>query len=124
MVDAVFANDAACDAATCGLREAVALERNWHFGNEHFVLHGTLQQLLQQLSANLDVRTGHVVDLIDHSSSDQIRVVLRDGRVVVCSHVVVTVPLPILRDGVLKFSPPLPPAKLAKFHFLALFYLF
>lgn len=113
LADGVCASDLGCNVSTCGLQELVTQECQWQFGDQHLLVHGSLSQLVQHLAQGLDVRCNSCVDTIDYSSQEVIRVILTDGQVFSCDCVIVTVPLPILRDGCLKFVPGLPAAKYA-----------
>lgn len=68
---------------------------------------GGYHRLIAPLAANLAVRLGFDVDevaVID----DAVRVSSADGRTEAGSHVIVTVPLGVLKDGRPRFTPPLP----------------
>jgi len=80
-----------------------------YFGN---VPVGGYRRLVEALAAGLDLRLGVEVTEIARSA-DGVRVRCADGRVEEGSHVVVTVPLGVLKRGELTFSPALPPGRRA-----------
>jgi monoamine oxidase len=76
----------------------------------------SMGRVAEAMAAGLNVRTGCPITHVDYSGAGAGRGVLltaRDGRRMRCRAVVITVPLPILQEGVITFSPPLPPAKQA-----------
>lgn len=77
------------------------------YDGEEVILPGGYDQLLDGLTAGLDIRFGHVVTHID---VDQDGVRLRDsaGRAAAFDAVILTVSLGVLKQGAITFSPPLP----------------
>ncbi|WP_422037063.1 FAD-dependent oxidoreductase [Roseibium sp.] len=77
------------------------------YDGEEVILPGGYDQLLGGLTAGLDIRFGHVVTRVD---VDQDGVRLRDsaGREATFDAVILTVPLGVLKQGGITFSPPLP----------------
>jgi polyamine oxidase len=73
---------------------------------------GGYRSLVDAMAGGLDVRLGVEVTEVEHSA-DGVRVHARDGSTEAGSHVVVTVPLGVLKRGSPKFSPALPPDRLA-----------
>lgn len=67
-------------------------------------------QLTAHLARGLDVRLGHVVQAVRWRSAP-VQIVLADGAVLEADHVVVTVPLGVLKAGSIAFDPPLPAAQ-------------
>ena len=61
------------------------------------------------LARGLDVRTGQVVERIEHAA-DGVRV-HAGGQTLRADHAVVSVPLGVLKAGAIEFAPALPPAK-------------
>ena len=89
----------------------------WHeseYGGDYFgdVPVGGYRRLVEAMAAGLDLRLGVEVTEIA-CSADGVRVRCADGRVEEGSHVVVTVPLGVLKRGGLRFSPALPPGRRA-----------
>ena len=89
----------------------------WHereYGGDYFgdVPVGGYRRLVEALAAGLDLRLGVGVTEIA-CSADGVRVRCADGRVEEGSHVVVTVPLGVLKRGGVRFSPALPPGRRA-----------
>jgi polyamine oxidase len=68
---------------------------------------GGYASIVEALAEGVDVRTSAVVADIA-TSSDGVEVAGADGTVEKGSHAVVTVPLGVLKDGAIRFSPPLP----------------
>ncbi|WP_421979467.1 FAD-dependent oxidoreductase [Roseibium sp.] len=77
------------------------------YDGEEVILTGGYDQLLDGLTAGLDIRFGHVVTHID---VDQDGVRLRDseGREATFDAVILTVPLGVLKQGAITISPPVP----------------
>jgi len=73
---------------------------------------GGYRQLVDATASGVDVRLGRPVSEVA-VSSDGVRVVTADGTVEEGSHVVVTLPLGVLKRGQPRFSPALPPDRLA-----------
>ncbi|HTI68328.1 MAG TPA: FAD-dependent oxidoreductase [Candidatus Limnocylindria bacterium] len=68
-------------------------------------------QLPNLLARGLDVRLGRIVQKIEHGG-DRAQVTTAFGEVLEADHVIVTLPLGVLRAGSVEFSPVLPPEKL------------
>ena len=73
---------------------------------------GGYRGLADAMASGVDVRLGRPVSEIA-VSPDGVRVLTADGRAEEGSHVVVTVPLGVLKRGLPRFSPVLPPDRLA-----------
>jgi polyamine oxidase len=73
---------------------------------------GGYRRLVTAMAAGVDVRLGVPVTEVAVSAGG-VRVQAADGRSEEGSHVVVTVPLGVLKRGALRFSPGLPPDRLA-----------
>jgi len=67
-------------------------------------------QLLAHLRGNIGVRTGAVVTTVRHRP-DGVSLILGSGETIEASHVVITVPIGVLKAGSITFDPPLPPGK-------------
>lgn len=74
-------------------------------GGGNLVPTGGYRMLLERLSAGLDVRLGAPVSRIEHGGLEV--VVHADGGSFEGDRVIVTVPLGVLRDGLVAFDPPL-----------------
>jgi polyamine oxidase len=68
---------------------------------------GGYRRLVEPLARGLDVRTGSVVDEVA-VRPDGVAVTTADGTAHAASHVLVTVPLGVLKAGGITFDPPLP----------------
>jgi monoamine oxidase len=119
MAQAGYGNTAAASLDKVSYAGACHLERNWEIDSEgDFRMQKSLRLLLDHLSSStadcihLDSR----VTSIDYSSSDTssdsntnaITVSCSNGTVLTCSHVVVAVPLSVMQDGDIQFTPALP----------------
>lgn len=69
--------------------------------------------LVKYLKSPLDIRTSWPVKGVTVGSNGIITVSNQKGESITCKKVVVSVPLPILQDGDIKFTPPLPKEKVA-----------
>jgi monoamine oxidase len=81
------------------------------YGYGDSVLAGGYGPLTEALAGTLDVRLETIVRTIDASDPAQVRITTVDGDVIVGDAVVVTVPLGVLKAGVIDFVPPLPHPK-------------
>ncbi|HSG85757.1 MAG TPA: NAD(P)/FAD-dependent oxidoreductase [Candidatus Limnocylindrales bacterium] len=71
---------------------------------------GGYRRVVDALAAGLDIRLGtEVVEVAAHAGGVDVRTA--DGAVHVGSHVLVTVPLGVLKAGVIRFDPPLLPER-------------
>lgn len=77
-------------------------------GGEHFP-DGSYRGLVEALARSVDIRLGTVVHRVEHDANG-VRIETSNG-IEHGSHVVVTVPLGVLKAGTIEFSPPLPAAK-------------
>lgn len=73
---------------------------------------GGYESLVGALSAGLNVRTASPVREVGYGGGE-VRVALTSGEIEECSHVVVTVPLGVLKNGSIRFQPELPAERLA-----------
>jgi monoamine oxidase len=76
------------------------------FGGGDCLVRGGLGALAATLAADLEVRTGSVVELIDSSGSSP-RIRLRDGAELTAAVVLVTLPLGVFKSGSVRFIPDL-----------------
>jgi monoamine oxidase len=104
---------AGCEATAASTTEKTSLR--WAFegpegdGKDPFgeVPVGGYQRLIKSLASHVPVRHGAVVTAVEQAH-DGVVVHTADGRTERGSHVVVTVPLGVLKHGSIVFSPPLP----------------
>jgi len=80
------------------------------FGGGDRLVRGGIGALAAGLAADLEIRTGAVVELID-SSGALPRVGLRGGEELTAAAVLVTLPLGVLKSGSVRFVPELPEKK-------------
>ncbi|MEM7446103.1 MAG: FAD-dependent oxidoreductase, partial [Pseudomonadota bacterium] len=90
---------------------ALAYWRDRDYSGEEVVFPGGYAQLFEAFSANVDIQLGRILTNIDVRDD---RVHLRDqnGQRETFDAALVTVPLGVLKQGAIAFSPPLPSAKL------------
>ena len=79
-------------------------------GGSDFVIKGGYRQLIERLAAGLDVRLSTIVETIRYD--DQGVEIITDSGVFRSSHVIVTIPLGVLKAQAISFDPPLPDWKL------------
>jgi monoamine oxidase len=84
------------------------------YGGSYFgdVPEGGYRRLVDAMATGVDVRLGWPAAEVA-VSPDGVRVATADGRAAEGSHVVVTVPLGVLKRGLPRFAPALPPDRLA-----------
>ncbi|MYE17207.1 MAG: FAD-dependent oxidoreductase [Gemmatimonadetes bacterium] len=80
------------------------------YGGSDVLFPGGYGQIVEALSDGLEVRLGQAVTGIDHTGA-QIVATTASGARFEADRVVVTLPLGILKNGLVSFSPPLPPAR-------------
>ena len=105
------------EAESSDLPERQSLMWMWNeleYGGDYFgdLPEGGYRTLVQALASGIDVRTLFDVADID-IRSDGVRVTSTAGAIEEGSHVVVTVPLGVLKDDRPRFSPPLPASRVA-----------
>jgi monoamine oxidase len=108
---------AGIEAESADLAGRQSLRWMWNeheYGGNYFgdVPDGGYRQLVDAMASGVDVRLGRPVSEIAVAPGGA-RVVTADGRAQEGSHVVVTVPLGVLKRGLPRFSPVLPPDRLA-----------
>lgn len=74
------------------------------------VIPGGYSQVTDVLAEGLDIRLDHAVERIDYSGDD-VEVTTGSGQAFAADRVIVTVPLGILKSGLISFEPPLPDSK-------------
>jgi len=77
------------------------------YRGEEVILPGGYDQLLTGMSADLDIRFGHVVTRVE-VDADRVHLHDNNGREASFDAVILTVPLGVLKQGSITFSPPLP----------------
>ena len=115
LTDAWIGNEFGAQNDLIGARSLAQGDAAWSAGGANFALDGTtlLGHLESALAAILPaVKTGQVVTRVDHDA-DGVTVTCADGTTYAADAVIVAVPITILRDGDITFSPALPDDKLA-----------
>jgi polyamine oxidase len=105
------------EAESADLAERQSLRWMWNeieYGGHYFgdVPVGGYRRLVEAMATGVDLRLGMDVAEVTRSASG-VRVRSGDGTTEEGSHVVVTVPLGVLKRDALRFSPALPPDRLA-----------
>jgi monoamine oxidase len=119
MAQAGYGNTAAASLDKVSYAGACHLERNWEIDGEgDFRMQKSLRLLIDHLSSSIAdcIQLNSHVTSIDYSSSDTssdsstdvITVSCSNGTVLTCSLVVVAVPLSVMQDGDIQFTPALP----------------
>lgn len=117
VADACYANDFACSLSQMGLREMVEENRRWDSGETYLIPDRSFSHLVEALSRGLSIRTNYPVERLEYGGPEGgVRLHCSGGRSIRAKRVLVTVPLKVLQDNVLNFSPPLPAPKLAAIH--------
>ena len=108
MAEAGYANTVCGTLDKIGLAQMAQCERNWFKDGEgDFRVEGTLNEtVIPALAEGLDVRTSSAVKHISHVG-ERVTVSVLGGTSILAAAVVVTVPIPVLQRGVIKFTPPL-----------------
>ncbi|GLI62385.1 hypothetical protein VaNZ11_005004 [Volvox africanus] len=117
VAEACYANDFGCSLRQLGLREMIEENRGWDSGETYLLMDRSMGAVITHLARGANIKTSWVVSSIAYGGGDQpgasVRVCSADGRVVRCGAVLVTVPVTILQQGAITFSPPLSAAKTA-----------
>jgi polyamine oxidase len=105
------------EGESADLPERQSVRWMWHeteYGGGFFgdLPEGGYRHVVEAMATGVDVRLGVEVTEISHSRHG-VQVQCADGSVVAGSHVVVTVPLGVLKRGTPRFAPPLPADRLA-----------
>jgi len=87
---------------------SLAINPDWEGTDDH-VIHGGYKELINRLADGLDIRLGNRVEEISYDD-DGITIVT-DQETYQGSHVIVTIPLGVLKKNVITFNPPLPKSK-------------
>lgn len=77
------------------------------FPGDDVLFPGGYDQIVNVLAADLDIRTGHAISMIDYRDADVV-LTTTAGEKLEADSVVVTVPLGVLKKGSIKFMPELP----------------
>lgn len=113
---------AGIEAESADLAGRQSLRWMWNeqrYGGNYFgyAPDGGYRRLVDAMASGVDVRLGRAVSEIA-VSPDGVQMATADGRAEEGSHVVVTVPLGVLKRGQPRFSPVLPPDRLAAIEWL------
>eukprot|EP00743_Colponemidia_sp_Colp-15_P004571 GILK01004928.1.p1 GENE.GILK01004928.1~~GILK01004928.1.p1 ORF type:complete len:483 (-),score=76.30 GILK01004928.1:155-1603(-) len=113
MADALLAKTYGTSLDNLGVRESLEEEGSWDSGTQNFRLRRGYKPVVDWCSAGLNIKTSWPVSAIDYSSPSSVTLRNTRGESIQASSVIVAVPLTILKDGDVKFSPALPPSKVS-----------
>lgn len=84
------------------------------FSGEDYLVIGGYEGVVSGLLSglNIDIKLGHVVSEIDYSGVSGVAVKMADNSTLTSDFVVCTIPLGVLKSGLVKFTPSLPAAKI------------
>ena len=121
-----YGNTAGGSSESVPVSKAMRLERGWNAdGTEidpDFRMDGSFGVLIDHLAEGLDVRLGSPVASVvvdsnarrgDARNTSTVTITTKGGQVLKAARAIVAVPLPVLKDGDIAFSPPLSDAKRA-----------
>eukprot|EP01114_Cavostelium_apophysatum_P017495 TRINITY_DN5212_c0_g1_i1.p1 TRINITY_DN5212_c0_g1~~TRINITY_DN5212_c0_g1_i1.p1 ORF type:complete len:504 (+),score=50.73 TRINITY_DN5212_c0_g1_i1:31-1512(+) len=111
LADAGYSNSLCAVGSKVSLYETVMLNREWdRFGHGDYRMDDSTAVITDHLAKKLDVRLNWPVKKIDYQNR-VIEISSAGGEKIYCKHVVVSVPLAILKDNSITFVPPLPSSK-------------
>lgn len=110
LLAAILGNEYGADSERLGMHALAAAESAWHRqGERNYTLDGL--PLLRLLDAgDAQALCGRVVTAVDWTGRE-VEVSVRGGERLTAEQVLITVPLPVLRDGDIAFTPALPAAQ-------------
>ncbi|GAX76666.1 hypothetical protein CEUSTIGMA_g4112.t1 [Chlamydomonas eustigma] len=112
VADACYANDYGCSLSQLGVTEMVEESRGWDCGDTYLLVNRCLSHAVADMTKGVKVITQCPVECVEYGGPQQgVTLHCKKGLKLRAKRVVITVPLPILKEGILKFSPPLPEAK-------------
>ena len=82
-------------------------------GEEHFVLKGYSQICEALTLSGFPITLSEAVSTLDYTSPGPLKTLTKSGKTYESEHVIVTLPLGVLKAGDVTFVPPLPKSKLA-----------
>ncbi|EIE19221.1 amine oxidase [Coccomyxa subellipsoidea C-169] len=114
VADACYANDFGCSLHQLGLSEMITENQRWDSGDTYLILDRPLQALVQHLSKGVEnnIQLQWPVSRIEYGPEGA-KLYGPSGSVVQCRRVIVTVPIMMLQQERIIFSPPLPAEKTA-----------
>jgi len=101
-----------------GIKSIAEFDNNWSAGERNFLLKkGNYLEIIEEVFAPIldKIRLNQIVQKINYQSDNsesKIKITTKDKTEFLADKVILTVPLPILKDGDIAFSPVLPPEKL------------
>ncbi len=108
----VFAMEYGTSNDKIGMRSLALNESNWVAGDQHFKLKSPLLSILREFLESLDhdIQYNSPVTAIDYQT-DEIKVQTEKGESLICKKLICTIPLTMLKKGMIKFTPELPTEK-------------
>lgn len=110
LYEALFGTEYGTSNDRLGMQGVAAAERLWSSGDQNFMLKNQdILSLLEQRFTDVTglIRYGIQVQSVLYNNSSTIALVDQNGATYTCDKLIVTVPLTVLRDGDISFSPPL-----------------
>ena len=124
IAEVCYANDFGTSLRDLGLAELKQEKSEWSYGEKYLVLDKPLSCVIDRLASGLEIWTDWQAKRIEYAGAvdgkptlatpkgeKRCAIVNQRGEVLACDAVVLTVPLTILQDGDIEFSPPLRPEK-------------
>eukprot|EP00761_Pharyngomonas_kirbyi_P006814 gb/GECH01006823.1/.p1 GENE.gb/GECH01006823.1/~~gb/GECH01006823.1/.p1 ORF type:complete len:436 (+),score=114.82 gb/GECH01006823.1/:1-1308(+) len=111
LADSFYGKTFASSLRELGLKESAFEERHWRYGNDNYKPQRSFRDLIEYLKSELDIMLNARVSSVNYANCD-IRISLDNGLEMGADYVVVTVPVTVIRDDDIKFTPPLPEWKM------------
>lgn len=112
MRTAIYANDFGCSLEQLGVRECIQEAQQWIYGDTYLILDRPLSAIIDYLTQGLkEVLLDWPVKLVEYTT-DGVKLQNENGEVVMAEYAILTVPVSILQQGTVTFTPPLPQPKL------------
>eukprot|EP00762_Andalucia_godoyi_P005818 ANDGO_06956.mRNA.1 Protein FLOWERING LOCUS D len=111
LTENIVARDWANDLVNMGLREYAREELSWPYGERNFRPDQSFGVLIKHLAKDVDVLTSCPVEIVDYRNAKRVVVHCSQSgekKAFSSRFVIITVPIPILRDGDLRMLPALP----------------
>ncbi|KAK3272903.1 hypothetical protein CYMTET_18830 [Cymbomonas tetramitiformis] len=112
IAEVCYANDMGASLRELGVKELQTEKEAWVYGEEYLVLDRSLRNVVQYLAKDVQVVTNWPVTAVKvEEGSAGVVLTGPAGSKLRCAAVVVAVPLTVLQDSDIAFSPPLPAPK-------------
>lgn len=115
VAEACHANDFCGSLDQIGMRELVEEDRRWDFGESYLIMDRSMKAVADVMAQGVNIRVNcpivHVEYAAEGTPGPRVTLHAKDGRKIRCMATIITVPLRILQDKVMTFSPQLPAEK-------------